>query len=114
MFGNCTALDGLDLSAWDTGRVEDFSFMFENCQSLYRLDLSHWNTSAATNMAAMFQYCRYAAELLLTDWDVSRVETMEGMFRDCVALESIGRDPAAFGHGDTTDMYSGCERLETA
>jgi hypothetical protein len=50
-------------------------------------------------------------ELLVTDWNVSAVETMEGMFRYCGALESIGRDPATFGHGDTTDMYDGCGKL---
>jgi len=34
------------------------------------------------------------------------------MFQGCAALESIGRDPASFGHGNTQDMYDGCERLD--
>lgn len=58
--------------------------------------------------------CDYARELLLTGRDLSNAEKMDGMFQGCVALESIGRDPAAFGHGNTTNMYSGCERLATA
>ncbi len=114
MFQGCANLDKLDVSGWDTGRVQDMAFMFEDCHALYSLDLSHFNTSAVTSMQCMFSRCDYAVELLLTDWDVSHVASMEGMFRNCASLESIGRDPAAFGHGDTTDMYSGCERLETA
>ena len=30
---------------------------------------------------------------------------------DHLTLESIGRDPATFGHGDTSDMYDGCGKL---
>jgi hypothetical protein len=36
---------------------------------------------------------------------------MDGMFQGDGALENIGRDPATFGHGDTTDMYDGCGKL---
>ena len=30
---------------------------------------------------------------------------MSGMFLECRELRDIGTDPAAFGKGDTTDMF---------
>ena len=112
MFMNCVNLAELDVSGWDTGRVREMTSMFEGCHALYSLDLTHFNTAAVTGMHHMFSGCDYAVELLLTGWDVSNVEQMDGMFQGCTTLENIGRDPAAFGHGETTDMYDGCEKLE--
>ena len=111
MFYGCIALSSLDTTGWDTSRVQYMTSMFEGCVALYKLDLTHFNTSAVTSMQHMFSSCDYAVELLVTGWDVSNIKQMDGMFQGCAALESIGRDPAAFGHGDTTGMYDGCIRL---
>lgn len=112
MFFGCKHLDGLDLSGWDTGRVESMSHMFATCESLYRLDLSNWNTSGVTDMSVMFSMCRSMVELDLSGWDVPNVTDMSRMFEDCGRLESIGRDPATFGHGNTEGMYDGCDNLK--
>ena len=85
--------------------------MFCGCESLFKLDLSGFDTSGVTTMADMFSGCRSLVELNLAGWDVSNVTDMREMFRSCGSLETLGRDPAAFGHGDTTDMYSKCDRL---
>jgi surface protein len=85
--------------------------LFNECRMLYRLDLSNWDTRQVTNMRQMFANCDYAVELLVANWNVSAVEFMDGMFQGDGALESIGRDPATFGHGDTSDMYDGCGKL---
>ncbi len=112
MFRGCLALANLDIQGWDTGHVQDMSGMFEGCGAIYSLDLTHFDTHAVTDMQLMFHDCDYAVELLTTGWDVSGVQSMNGMFQGCTALESIGRDPATFGHGDTQDMYDGCMKLE--
>jgi len=111
-FWNCQSLDNIDVSAWNTGNVTNMENLFTDCILLYRLDMSDWDTSHVTNMAHMFANCNYATELLVTNWDVSAVETMVEMFNGDSSLESIGRDPKAFGQGDTTDMYQGCDKLE--
>ncbi len=112
MFENCARLDNIDLSGFDTGSVADMGNMFNGCAMLYRLDLSDWDTRRVTNMQQMFANCGYAVELLVTNWDVSSVDQMDGMFQGDGALKRIGRDPAAFGHGNTLDMYDGCDKLE--
>ena len=63
-------------------------------------------------ITAVIGYCANATELLVTHWDVSAAETMAEMFSGDTALKSIGRDPKAFGQGDTANMYDGCEKLE--
>jgi len=113
-FWNCRSLDNIDVFGWNTGNVTDMENLFTDCILLYRLDMSDWDTRHVTNMNHMFANCNYAIELLVTNWDVSAVETMVEMFNGDSSLQSIGRDPAAFGQGDTTDMYQGCEKLEGA
>ena len=111
MFWCCRVLDNIDPSAWNTGSVPNMENLFNECRMLYRLDLSNWDTRQVTNMRQMFANCDYAVELLVANWNVSAVEFMDGMFQGDGALESIGRDPATFGHGDTSDMYDGCGKL---
>ena len=111
MFWCCRVLDNIDPSAWNTGSVTNMENLFNECRMLYRLDLSNWDTRQVTNMRQLFANCDYAVELLVSNWDISAVEYMDGMFQGDGALESIGRDPATFGHGDTSDMYDGCGKL---
>ena len=111
-FWNCRSLDNIDVAAWNTGKVTTMENLFADCILLYRLDMSDWDTSHVTNMDHMFANCNYATELLVTNWDVSAAETMVEMFNGDSSLQSIGRDPTAFGHGDTSGMFDGCEKLE--
>lgn len=111
MFDDCPLLDGLDLSGWDTSQVTNMKAMLSACSSLYRLDLSGWDTLKVTSMSEMFTGDSSLTEVLLTGWDVSSVTDMRIMFRDCENLESIGRDPSEFGHGNTAGMFDNCPRL---
>ena len=45
MFYGCSSLTTLDLSRWDTSRMDEFSWMFSGCSSLTTLDISGWDTS---------------------------------------------------------------------
>ena len=57
MFDECTDLESLDLSGWDTSNVTDMYMMFSNCSSLRTLHLSDWNTSKVKDMTKMFYQC---------------------------------------------------------
>lgn len=131
MFFNCDQLDRLDLSHLNTSSVTSMRQMFQGCPYLKALDLSGFNTSAVTNMAfmfygdsrltevnvssfrtdrvtdfeQMFAGCDSLPGLDLSGFSLASAENMAEMFRDCISLTSIGVDPAAFGHGDTRDMY---------
>ena len=58
MFSGCESLKTLDLSSFDTRRVENFSGMFENCRSLEKLLVSeYFIISEATRTQDMFEGC---------------------------------------------------------
>ena len=54
MFYNCTSLQQLDLSNFNTENVKNMSVMFCDCSSLTELDLSNFNTKNVTNTSGMF------------------------------------------------------------
>ena len=53
MFSNCSSLNILDLSSFDTRKVTNMSFMFHNCSSLKELDISNFKTSQVDSMTYM-------------------------------------------------------------
>ncbi|PDD47115.1 hypothetical protein A4P37_14465, partial [Listeria monocytogenes] len=44
MFYDCTGLEELDVSNFDTSSVTNMAYMFQNCTSLEELDLSNFDT----------------------------------------------------------------------
>ena len=57
MFCNCSSLQSIDLSNFNTKNVVDMSFMFSGCSSLKALDLRSFNTENVSDMSCMFQSC---------------------------------------------------------
>ena len=89
MFSNCSSLQSLDLSSFNTSAVTNMSYMFYNCYSLQSLDLSSFNTSAVTNMAVMFHNCYSLQSLDLSSFNTSAVTNMSTMFYNCSSLQSL-------------------------
>ena len=54
MFYNCSKLNSLNLSNFNTNNVTNMSSMFYDCSSLTSLNLSNFNTNNVTNMENMF------------------------------------------------------------
>ena len=50
MFYDCTSLEKIDLSSFDTSRVTNMHAMFYDCVSLKSLDLSNFNASQVTDV----------------------------------------------------------------
>lgn len=75
MFGQCRALTSLDLSGFDTSNVTDMSSMFYQCVTLTSINVSSFNTSNVTNMRQMF-YATKCSMLDLTSFDFTNVEIM--------------------------------------
>ena len=55
MFNNCSLLEEIDLSSFNTKRVRDMSYMFNNCTLLKKINFSSFNTNEVTNMDSMFK-----------------------------------------------------------
>lgn len=89
MFLGCSNLSSLDLSSFDTTKVDDMATMFCNCTNLTTLDVSNFDTSSVTSMHNMFDGCSSLTALDLSSFDTSNVEDMCAMFFDCSNLVSI-------------------------
>ena len=65
MFNDCVYLMELDVSGFDTSRVESMENMFANCQNLIELDMSGWDMSSVKNRDCMFDGCAYQPDGML-------------------------------------------------
>ena len=105
MFYGCSSLASLDLPPFDTSQVTQMGCMFYECSSLRSLDLSHFDTSRVQYMGDMFYGCSSLASLDLSGWDTSKVGGMWGMFLGCASLSSLA---VGEGCGDvlSADMHT--------
>ena len=53
-FYNCTSLEYLDISSFNTSKNKNFAYMFGNCISLKSVNLGNMNTELAESMNEMF------------------------------------------------------------
>lgn len=141
MFRECTSLETLDLSSFNTKKVKNMYAMFDGstnlrsiklpkgfigssvtnlkatfrgCESLTELDLSGSNAEKVTNMSEMFDGCSALSKLVLTDFKTEQVTTMESMFADCSKLETL--DVSSFNTENVTTMcgmFNNCSSLRS-
>ena len=113
MFNNCSTLEEIDLSSFNTNQVANMSFMFNNCSSLKKLNLSSFNTNQVTNMTCMFGSCCSLKELNLSSFNTKLVTNMSSMFRNCTSLEELNL--SSFDTSQVTDlsnMFRDCSSLQ--
>ncbi|CAJ1946668.1 unnamed protein product [Cylindrotheca closterium] len=90
-----------DISAWDTSKVTDMSYMFYNGRTFNR-DLSLWNTSKVTNMEHMFHSAQ-AFNQNIGRWDTSQVTSMSNMFN---SAQEFNKDLSEWDTSHVTAMNS--------
>lgn len=141
MFSNCTSLETLDLSSFNTEKVTNMATMFEKsknlrsiklpkgfigssvtrlnatfsgCESLTELDLSGSNSENVKDMSEMFYGCKALSKLALTDFKTGQVTTMESMFLGCSTLETL--NVSSFNTENVTTMvgmFNNCSSLRS-
>ena len=114
MFFNCTVLESLDVTHFNTANVTNMGYMFSNCIGLTSLDLSHFNTEKVTNMSSMFDRCSALTALDVSGFNTASVTSMYAMFSGCQALTTL--DVSGFNTASVTNMnsmFSGCQVLTT-
>ena len=113
MFFWCSSLKFIDLSSFNTNKVNDMSSMFDCCKSLESIDLSSFDTSNVNNMSHMFFSCSSLKSIDLSSFNTSNVKDMSNMFYGCHSLELI--DLSSFDKSNVTDMsgmFSCCDSLK--
>ena len=63
------------------------SFMFSDCSSLESIDLSSFNTTKVTNMSSMFSDCSSLESIDLSSFNAINVADMSWMFTNCSSLK---------------------------
>jgi len=113
MFNDCSALKSLDLSSFNTSKVEIMNYMFYGT-GLTALDLSNFDTSNVSTMFAMFAGSVHLTSLDLTSFNTSNVTDMTIMFDCCSKLKTIlvGKGWNIGNVTESVDMFGGCESLE--
>ena len=112
LFGECTALTDVDLSAVDTSGVVRMDYMFYNCTALKSVALSALKTGAVTTLRGFFSGCTSLNAADFSSFDTSEVTDLSYLFYDCSALQTV--ELSAFDTGSVTAiraMFSGCTRL---
>ena len=102
MFSQCSSLNSIDLSSFNTSNVTKMIRIFEKCSSLNSINLSSFNTSNVTNMGGMFSDCSSLDSINLSYFNTSNVIDMSVMFHNCSSLKSINL--SSFNTSKVTNM----------
>ena len=87
MFANCTSLNIINFSNFDTSFVTDMGLLFYGCINLKHIDLSNFKTKEVTNMSFMFGKCYNLKNLnFLPSFTTISVQKFTGMFYNCISL----------------------------
>ena len=92
MFYNCSSLKSIDLSSFNTEKVNNMSNMFAKCSSLISLDLSKFNTNKVKHMNRMFYFCTSLKSINISSFNTKSIVNfmfsgMSEMFFGCSSLK---------------------------
>ncbi len=141
MFGNCSALQSINLTGMVCGeKLTDMSYMFDGCEKLQSLafpsgfncskvetmshmlnccfnlqsvDLTGLNTESVKNMAHMFEYCSSLTDIDLSTLNTQNVTDMSYMLSHCISLTSVKLKGLNTGNlRYIPEMFQECEALK--
>ena len=118
MFGDCSNLNSLDITNFNTAKVTDMGNMFLGCSNLTSLDLTNFNTAKVTDMHGMFKGCSALTSLDLTNFNTAEVRDMNRMFNmldeSSTALTTIyvSDNFVTTNVRDGENMFKNCTKLK--
>jgi len=114
MFSSCSSLRSIDLSSFNTTKVNNMNHMFNGCSSLETIDLSSFNTTNIKNMNGMFSGCSSLKSIDLSSFDTTNVKDLSWIFSGCSSLNSINL--SSFDTTNVKDLswiFSSCSSLKS-
>ena len=88
MFENAT-VKKLDLSSWETQKLEKTDRMFYNDSSAQSINISNWDAKNIKSCSEMFFYCTSLIELKI-DWkNINKIINADSMFAYCTKIEEL-------------------------
>lgn len=115
MFAQCSSLQSIDLSGFDTSAVTEMDTVFSDCISLTSVKLGNkFKTSNVTSMSIMFNNCPMLTSLDLSSFDTSKVYRFSGMFASCSSLQNLNISSFTGDALQRTElMFATCSSLTT-
>ncbi|MGX8850683.1 BspA family leucine-rich repeat surface protein [Amedibacillus sp. YH-ame10] len=107
-------LTSIDLSSFNTSKVESMVSLFYKCNNLTAVSLEGLDTSNVTDMTAMFSSCVALKTVKLPSSDTSNLKKLSQLFTGCISLENV--DFSTFNTSNVTSfdgMFSNCSSLVT-
>ena len=89
VFHDCPELTQLDLSNWDTGKIQYMIATFNGCTKLTEVNCSTWNTNKVYNMQQAFLNCNSLETIPVRDWNTKSVMYMDKAFGNCTSLVNL-------------------------
>ena len=86
MFSHCEKIKSIDLSSFNTSKVEIMHDLFAYCYSLVSVNVSSFDTSKVTNMQGLFYGCISLKYIDLSNFDTSSLKNLNFAFEYCKSL----------------------------
>ena len=112
MFSGCRDLISIDLSSFNSSKVNNMSNMFRDCEKLQIINFTSINTRKVVNMKCMFFGCKALNSLDLSPFNTNKVIDMSEMFTNCSSLQSLNLKSFKVKNViNMTSMFSYCSSL---
>lgn len=103
----------IDLSEWNTTRVNKMNGLFERSKNLINVNLNNWDISNVVSTSGMFQDCSSLKQIDFRGKDTSKISKAEGMFSGCTNLESVYFNNCIFADNcNLLGCFSNCNSLK--
>ena len=90
LFRYCKNITSIDLSSFDSSKVNNMNYMFGKCFILEEINLNNFNTEKVINMRYCFDKCKSLKKIAFPSSFITKnVQNMEFMFHECVILEEL-------------------------
>lgn len=80
----------LDLNHIDVSGITSFDELFKDKHNLTTIDISTWETDKLESCVSMFEGCINLKEVNISNFNTKNLQSMKKMFKNCVELENIG------------------------
>lgn len=115
LFSNCTNLQSINETEWNTTNISTMQGMFFDVSGLTMLDVTNWNTSNVSNFLDFIRSCTSIVEIKgATNLVRAAATNITNMFFGCSALQKI--DVSGWNTTNCTNfsyLFGGCRNLQT-
>jgi surface protein len=102
---NCSSLQSVDFSGWNTENLTDAYAFLYLCSSLQSVDFSGWNTENLTNMGYFFYNMDKIKHIDLSMFNIKNVTSLDNAFGLCSSLTDLN-PPYNWKQSNISFVYS--------